>query len=68
MKTILLPVGSDDMKDSIELEIPDSSCFARIIEERKFEKAKKVFEKQIISEAERAREKGGLQWVSKKCL
>jgi hypothetical protein len=48
------------MKDAIELEIPDSSCFARIIEERKFERAKKVFEKQINSEAERAREKGGL--------
>jgi hypothetical protein len=58
MKLTLLPFGSDDMKDAIEIETPE--WYDKIIKEREFERAKKVFEKQINSEAERAREKGGL--------
>ena len=52
MKLTLLPFGSDDMKDAIEMEIPDSSCFVRLIKEREFERAKKVFENSVSSKIE----------------
>ncbi len=55
MKLTLLPFGSDDMKDAIEVEIPDSSCLTKVIKEREFERAKKVFENSVSSRMVRAK-------------